>query len=452
MTKRNPPGYWTLDRCKESALNFRTRKEWFRGGGYAYLSASRNKWLDECCTHMEQVRKPNRYWTRERCAESALAFQTRAAWFAGEVSAYLIATRNGWFDECCAHMMRPQAAFHSRTDGELATAALAYKTRTEWLRGNPKTFQYAKRHGTFETFCEHMPARANNVAQKAFAQHIRGIAPKGCEIQEEVRGLFANQRESIDIVAYRNGSAFLAIEYCGIYWHSEAKRPDRMYHERRRQECVAKGIRLIHLWEDVANDPRQLSVIENALGVKRPALRASKCELQEITSGEALPFFKANHPQGHSRADLFFGLLHDGRIVAAMSFRKSTDRYTGVGKYDWALHRFATDINLRVHGAASKLFAMRPAGAIVSYCDLDLFTGGVYAALGFRMLRVNPPGYCWVKSEKRISMYRAQKHLLPKLLGADFHADESEAENMRRCGWAKLWHSGIAVYAFPGNQ
>jgi hypothetical protein len=384
--------------------------------------------------------------------ESALAFQTRAAWFAGEVSAYLTATRSGWLDECCAHMTRPQAASHSRTSNELATAALTYKTRTEWLHGSPKTYQYAQRHGTLEAFCEHMPIRANNVAQKTFAQHIRDLAPDGCEIREEVRGLFTNQRESIDIVAYRNGSAFLAIEYCGIYWHSEAKRPDRMYHERRRLECAAKGIRLIHLWEDVAGDPRHMSIVHNALGCWRPALRASKCELREITSGEALPFFKANHPQGHSRADLFYGLFHNNRVVAAMSFRRSTDRYTGAGKYSWALQRFATDMSLRIHGAASKLFAMRPAGAIVSYCDLDLFTGRVYAALGFTLIRINTPGYCWVKSEKRISMYRAQKHLLPKLLGSDFRADESEAENMRRCGWSKLWHAGLAVYAHPGSS
>ena len=46
-----------------------------------------------------------------------------------------------------------------------------------------------------------------------------------------------------------------------------------------------------------------------------------------------------------------------------------------------------------------------------------------------RMLgRINEPRYSWTKSEKRIPLYHAQKHLLPKLLGADFRADESEAE------------------------
>lgn len=457
---RKPVGYWTLELCKAEAAKHTTQKAWLRSPGGSFAAARRQGWTRECCEHMTAT--PSGYWTLERCKESAAQFATRNAWVKGGNVAYQIAHGRGWLDECCGHMVYLQAAPHSRTTAELNATAQKFKTRVDWRDADPKTYQYAQRTGRIDEFCDHMPVRACSTAQNLFAQRVRSVAPGDVEVREEIAGLLTNKRETLDIVAYRNGVPFFAVEYCGIYWHNENNTPQRLYngvsipqpmhHERRRLECAARDIRLVHLWEDVADDPRQFSVVQNALGCERPAVRASKCALREITNAGAATFLNANHPQGWAFANVNFGLFHSDRLVAVMSFKKSGDRHTGAGLYDWALHRFATDINLRVHGAASKLFAMRPAGRIVSYCDLDLFTGGVYAALGFDLVRINEPRYSWTKSEKRIPLYRAQKHLLPKLLGASFRADESEAENMRRCGWAKLWHTGMAVYAFPGNQ
>lgn len=50
-------GYWTFDRCKESALNFDTRKEFLKGSGGAYDASKRNGWLDTICSHMRTAKK-----------------------------------------------------------------------------------------------------------------------------------------------------------------------------------------------------------------------------------------------------------------------------------------------------------------------------------------------------------------------------------------------------------
>jgi len=48
---RKPNGYWTYERCKEEALKYMTRGE-FAKESKAYDIAWREKWLDKICSHM----------------------------------------------------------------------------------------------------------------------------------------------------------------------------------------------------------------------------------------------------------------------------------------------------------------------------------------------------------------------------------------------------------------
>ena len=96
---------WTLEKCKVDALKYRTRSEWAKRSS-AYEIAKINKWLDQCCSHMKFVQMPSGYWTLDRCKEDALRYGTRREWARKSVSAYQIARRQGKLDQCCAHMKR----------------------------------------------------------------------------------------------------------------------------------------------------------------------------------------------------------------------------------------------------------------------------------------------------------------------------------------------------------
>lgn len=105
--EKKPPGYWTLERCIESAKQFKVRKEWSKGEAGAYDSASRNGWLNICLPLTDDKyngRRPNGYWNLKRCTESAEQFNTRSEWAKGESGAYLSAYKNGWLNKCCVHM------------------------------------------------------------------------------------------------------------------------------------------------------------------------------------------------------------------------------------------------------------------------------------------------------------------------------------------------------------
>lgn len=93
---------WTKELCKEDALKYNTPKEWMKNGS-GYVIARINGWLEECCAHMN-YRKPPGYWTLERCKEDASNYSSRIGWYNGKNNGYGAAQKNGWLDECCAHM------------------------------------------------------------------------------------------------------------------------------------------------------------------------------------------------------------------------------------------------------------------------------------------------------------------------------------------------------------
>ncbi|ALP47002.1 hypothetical protein phiGrn1_0289 [Vibrio phage phi-Grn1] len=102
---QKPNGYWTLERLKEDALKYKTRREW-RENSSGCSNAYNQGIIDECCAHMELQRKPNGYWTLERLKEDALKYKTRSDWQKNSSAAYSSANRKGFLDECCAHMTK----------------------------------------------------------------------------------------------------------------------------------------------------------------------------------------------------------------------------------------------------------------------------------------------------------------------------------------------------------
>ena len=47
-----PRGYWTKDKCHEEALKYNTLTEFENNDIGAFSAAKRNRWLSEVCAHM----------------------------------------------------------------------------------------------------------------------------------------------------------------------------------------------------------------------------------------------------------------------------------------------------------------------------------------------------------------------------------------------------------------
>jgi hypothetical protein len=96
--------YWTKEKCAEEALKYENRTEFQLNSSGIYVISRKNKWLDDICLHMIERKKPNGYWTKERCTEEALKHETKSEFCLKSGGAYNISKSNGWFDEICLHM------------------------------------------------------------------------------------------------------------------------------------------------------------------------------------------------------------------------------------------------------------------------------------------------------------------------------------------------------------
>lgn len=70
------------------------------------------KWLMKNNPTLLDKRLPNTRikWNLEICKINALKYKTRKEWETQSVSAYTIAHKNGWLEECCAHMEKSKTA------------------------------------------------------------------------------------------------------------------------------------------------------------------------------------------------------------------------------------------------------------------------------------------------------------------------------------------------------
>ncbi len=90
---------WNKENCSVVALECESRKEFSIKYSSAYISSRKNKWLDEICSHMIPKRKPTGYWTYNTCKEAALLHKTRFDYSHKCSHAYLTSTKNNWLDE-----------------------------------------------------------------------------------------------------------------------------------------------------------------------------------------------------------------------------------------------------------------------------------------------------------------------------------------------------------------
>lgn len=99
------PHFWTKEKCEKEAFKYNSRKEFQKGCGGAYAAAIDNNWLDEICRHMTRPAPHNYYWTKEKCKEEAMKFQSLKE-FRTNSHAYNAALKRGWINEICSHMTR----------------------------------------------------------------------------------------------------------------------------------------------------------------------------------------------------------------------------------------------------------------------------------------------------------------------------------------------------------
>lgn len=177
----------------------------------------------------------------------------------------------------------------------------------------------------------------------------------------------------------------VAFEFNGYQFHcsslSEYAKP-KTYHQRKTDECLSKGVRLYHIWEDT---PDYLcdSLILSKLGLCE-RVYARECSIVKLPNG----WFSDRHVDGDCVSQLRFGLAKDDKVVCGISFRFNNG-YAEIA-------RFSNEIGVTVVGGYSKLLkhsipliVERGFRQLVSFCNRDLSpdaSNTVYVKMGFRLV------------------------------------------------------------------
>ena len=236
----------------------------------------------------------------------------------------------------------------------------------------------------------------------------------------------------------------LAIEYCGLYWHSE-KFIDKNYHLNKLKLCNDNNIRLITIFEDEWINKKniiknKLKSILNIDDTKK--IYGRNCEIKEINSTDFNNFLNMYHIQGKMICKFRFGLFHMEELVAVLGFRND--------KRGYDLNRYAT--KYRVIGGFSKLLKFfikkYDPNKIFTFADLRYSDekNNLYLKNGFTEIGITKPNYFYVKNNLiRYSRVEFQKHKLKNKLNI-YNPLLTEVKNMENNGYYRIFDCGNLKY------
>lgn len=280
--------------------------------------------------------------------------------------------------------------------------------------------------------------------EEEVAEYIRSVY-KG-EVINNTRGLLSNRRE-VDIYLPELKIAF---EINGTYWHNDEHKAMN-YHQNKVIELANKGIRLIHIyeyeWRNQENEIKQF--INNVISRNNIVIYARNTTLVEVDTSTVKQFENQYHLQRYAKSEVNIALKgEDNDIIGIMTFGKPRfNRHE-----QWEIIRLAYKSDVRVIGGTQKMFRyfinkFNPLD-IITYTNLDKFTGNTYKELGFKESGITKPGYVWVNATSKdvLQRYATTKQKLVDI-GAG-NENETEDVIMKRLGYNKIYNSGNKIFIY----
>lgn len=235
----------------------------------------------------------------------------------------------------------------------------------------------------------------------------------------------------------------LAIECCGLYWHSEnSAGRNRNYHFEKFTKCKDLEITLLTIFQDEWENENEKvkNRIKYFLDYKLDKVYARNTQVKEISTNLAKEFIEEFHIQNYTPASIKIGLFYQDELCAVMTFGKS--RFNKNNQFE--LVRYCSNKN--IVGGPQKLLSYfkekyNPEN-IISYSDNRYFNGAMYKNLNF-VENDTHIGYFYTDYHKRFNRLNFQKH---KLVEAGNDKNKSEWEIMQELGYDRIWDCGQTTW------
>lgn len=192
---------------------------------------------------------------------------------------------------------------------------------------------------------------------------------------------FLENKKEIDILIPEHN---LAIEYEGLFWHSEAiETYDREASYKKYTICKEKGFQLITIFEDewIGRQEQVKSYLSAKVGIFQKRDYARNCIVKEIEKEEAINFINQYHIQKVRFVKKAFGLFLNDELVGVVSYathhRKSEQL---------VLNRIVFKAGIQIVGGMNKLIQntiTKLDSDIITWSDNRWSTGEIYEKCGF---------------------------------------------------------------------
>lgn len=244
----------------------------------------------------------------------------------------------------------------------------------------------------------------------------------------------------------------IAIEYNGLYWHSEKQGKHKNYHINKTTKCLEKNIQLIHIFSDEWLSKKDVikNRLINLLKQNNEKIYARNCQITTITNQEKSDFLNANHLQGNDKSSIYFGLKHNGNIKAIITFGKLRNALGNKTSHsdEYELYRYCSN---NVVGGFSKLLKHfiknYSPNKIITYANRNWSPSDdycFYSKVGFNYVGITKPNYSYTKKyDIREHRFNYRKDLL---VSRGYDENKTEYEIMNELGFDKIWDTGNLKY------
>ena len=240
----------------------------------------------------------------------------------------------------------------------------------------------------------------------------------------------------------------LAIEYNGLYWHSDQFK-GKEYHLFKTLQCEKLGIQLIHIFEDEWLFKKDIvkARLRNLLGKNSRRIGARQTTIKEIDPKTKNQFLEKYHIQGKDGSSIKLGAYYEKELIGVMTFSKP--RIFMGKKYKeglWELSRFATISDTYTPGLAGKMLKYFERNfnwlEIYSYADRRWSQGNLYRQIGFEYDSETKPNYFYANQKDLIRKHRYnyRKSELKKF--ENYNSDKTEFEIMNEAGYLRIYDCG----------
>lgn len=206
----------------------------------------------------------------------------------------------------------------------------------------------------------------------------------------------------------------VAIEFDGIFYHSDEFCRGNDYHILKTDSCEDREIHLIHIFEDEYYYHENLvkGLIKRELGIGVEKLPVSSISVKEITKEVSDEFLEMNDLNGKDKASIYMGAYYKDKLVAVILFKKTRNE----GEYE--MNRYAVLAQYteqELIGSCLLYFARKyKVKSITAFVNRRWVYSkrNVFLSLGFATEKIYHIDFQYVKGRKRFpKSYLCKKNI-----------------------------------------